>query len=263
MEDNRDYIKINKSNWNERARIHVDSEFYNVKDFLTGKSSLNEIEINLLGDIRDKSILHLQCHFGMDSLSMARMGASVTGIDFSESAIEEAIKLSESLGIKVQFICSDLYDLALPEKFDIIFSSYGVIGWLPDMKKWASIIASHLKPGGKFVFVEFHPVVWMFDNHFREIEYSYFKDQAIIETESGSYAERSMEKNFQSVTWNHSLSEVLGALLDEGLIIKHFMEYDYSPYNCFLNSIDAGDGKFRISHLDNKIPMLYSLTANG
>jgi len=263
MENSQEYLNINKSSWNERTRIHVNSEFYNVKEFLAGKSSLNEIEIGLLGDIREKSILHLQCHFGMDSLSMARMGASVTGVDFSESAIEEAIKLSESTGVNTRFICSDVYALDLPEKFDIIFSSYGVIGWLPDMKKWAAIIARHLKPGGTFVFVEFHPVVWMFDNEFQEIRYNYFKDQPIIETETGSYADRSTDKELKSVGWNHSLSEVLGALLDEGLTIKHFMEYDYSPYNCFLNCIDAGNGKFRIGHLDNKIPMLYSLTATG
>ncbi|MBP6335750.1 MAG: class I SAM-dependent methyltransferase [Bacteroidia bacterium] len=258
---NSDYININKKSWNDRTSIHVNSDFYDVPGFLTGTSSLNEIELELLGKIQDKSLLHLQCHFGMDSISLARMGAKVTGIDFSDKAIEEAKLLSHKTGNQVDFVCSDVYSLKLDKIFDIIFTSYGVIGWLPDLSLWAQTISKHLKPGGKFVFVEFHPVVWMFDNGFSKIEYNYFKDGEIQESESGTYAKRDSDLQLQTVTWNHSLSEVIGSLLSVGLEIETFREYDYSPYNCFQGMQELTKGKFIIEKLGNKIPMIYALSA--
>ena len=185
MNTKTDYLKINRESWDARTMVHVDSEFYGTAEILAGKTTLNSSELALLGNIQDKKILHLQCHFGLDSISLSRMGASVTGVDFSEKAIEQARVLSQKVKEEIDFICSDVYELKLNQTFDIIFSSYGVIGWLPDMDKWAKIISSHLKHGGKFVFVEFHPVVWMFDNKFEKIEYDYAKKDEIIEEESG------------------------------------------------------------------------------
>ncbi len=261
MKKTSDYIGINKKSWNERTPLHVKSDFYNVAGFLEGNTSLNDIELNLLGEIRNKSILHLQCHFGMDSISLARMGAKVTGVDFSDTAIAQAGILNDEAGQDVEFICSDIYALNLEKEFDFVFSSYGVIGWLPDMHAWARIISKHLKPGGKLIFVEFHPVVWIFDNKFQKIEYNYFKDGEIHESETGTYADKESKLNIKTVTWNHGLSEVLGSLMTEGLAIKEFNEYDYSPYNCFEETNETEKGKFRIKHLGNKIPMIYSLLA--
>lgn len=258
-----DYLNLNKKLWNDRTIVHVNSEFYNNETFLKGKNSLNEIELNLLGNVRGKSILHLQCHFGQDSISLARLGAKVTAVDFSEKAIETAIALNKKSGTDCKFICSDVYSLAtvLDQKFDIIFTSYGVIGWLPDMQKWANLIASFLKPGGVFVIAEFHPSVWMFDNDFKYVQYSYFKSEPIIETEEGTYADKDSKINTTSITWNHSLSEVMSSLLNSGLRIDSFNEFDYSPYNCLNNMVEVSENHFMIRGMENKLPLVYALRA--
>ncbi|WP_413513890.1 class I SAM-dependent methyltransferase [Myroides odoratus] len=261
------YIEINRNSWNNRTETHLKSDFYDVEGFLKGKSSLNEIELNLLGEVKGKNILHLQCHFGQDTISLSRLGAEVTGIDLSDEAIKSAIELAEKAGSSAQFVCCDIYDLPnhLQEKFDIVYTSYGVIGWLPDMNKWAQVVAAFLKPGGKFVFVEFHPVLWMFDDNFEKIAYNYFNTQAIVETESGTYANKEAKITQSYVCWNHGLSEVMTSLLQNGLTIKIFEEFDYSPYACFQHTVEFEPNKYRIQHLDNKIPMVYSIvaTVNG
>ena len=179
MNPEENYIEINRQSWNSRLESHLRSDFYDVAGFLNGKSSLNSFELELLGDVTGKSILHLQCHFGQDTLSLARMGAKVTGVDLSDKAIAEANRLAQQMHLDATFICCDIYDLLnhLDHQFDIVFTSYGTIGWLPDLSKWANIVSRFLKPGGNFVFVEFHPVVWMFDDEFDKIGYNYFNAQ--------------------------------------------------------------------------------------
>lgn len=263
MDSEHNYAEINKQSWNNRTDIHLKSEFYDVPGFLKGNSSLNDIELGLLGDIHGKSILHLQCHFGQDSISLSRLGAEVTGVDLSDVAIENAKKLAIETKANATFICCNVYDLPLhsDRKFDFVFTSYGVIGWLPDLKKWADLISNFLKPDGKFIIVEFHPVVWMFDNDFEKVAYNYFKDGAIIETESGTYADRDASISQEYVCWNHSSGEVINSLITSGLEILSFNEYDYSPYNCFNKTVEIGPKKYRIKHLENRIPMVFSIVA--
>ena len=176
MNYSKEYIEVNKNAWNKKVEVNYNSKFYGVETFLKTKNSLNKIELDLLGDVSNKKILHLQCHFGMDSISLANLGANVTAVDFSEEAIVKAKQLSNLTNTPVNFICCDIYDLPnlLNEKFDIVFTSYGTIGWLPDLDKWATIVTNYLGLTGKLIFVEFHPVVWMFDNDFNEVFYSYF-----------------------------------------------------------------------------------------
>ena len=264
MHPEQNYIDINRQAWNSKTDTHLKSEFYNVEGFLNGKSSLNEIEINLLGDLKGKSILHLQCHFGQDTISLSRLGAHATGVDLSDLAIDRARQLAKDALASAQFICSDIYDLPnhLDEKFDIVFASYGVIGWLPDLQKWAGVISNFLQPGGKLVFVEFHPFVWMFDNNFENIAYRYFNSGPIIETETGTYADKTADLSIKTVAWNHSLGEVINSLIANGLTINSFDEYDYSPYNCFNKTVEYEPNKYRIAHLGDKIPMVYALTAD-
>ena len=258
-----DYFEINKKTWNNKVPVHLASDFYNQKSFLEGENTLPQIDLDLLGDVSGKSILHLHCHFGQDSLSLARMGAKVTGIDLSDKAIEGAKKLATQLNLDCNFICCNVYDTLehISEQFDIVYTSYGTIGWLPDLDKWANVISKALKPGGKFVFVEFHPVVWIFDDDFTEIKYHYHNEKPIIEEFTGTYADKTAAIVTDYVGWNHSLSEVISSLLKNGLTINHFEEFDYSPYNCFNKTVEFEKGKFRIDGFDNKIPMVYSLTA--
>lgn len=263
MNNEINYIETNKQSWNRRVDSHLKSDFYDVEGFIKGKSSLQEIELNLLGDIKNKSILHLQCHFGQDTISLARMGAKATGIDLSDKAIESAKELNNKTKTDASFICCNIYDLPqhLNEQFDIVYTSYGTIGWLPDLDKWASIVSRFLKKDGKFIFVEFHPVVWMFDDYFKEIGYNYFNTGAIVETESGTYADRNAAIKSEYVMWNHSMAEVINNLIKHNLELNLLEEFDYSPYNCFKETTEFMPGKFRIKHLDNKIPMVYSLVA--
>lgn len=261
MKPEEDYIAINKASWNKRTAAHVDSEFYDMDSFKSGDSSLNTIELPLLGDLTNKKVLHLQCHFGQDTISMTRMGASCVGVDLSDDAIAKAKQLAEDEGANATFICSDVYALPehLDEKFDIVYTSYGTIGWLPDLNKWANVVDHFLKPGGKFVFAEFHPVIWMFDNDFSKIEYRYFTSAPIVETESGTYADKNAPIEYDCITWNHGLGEVVNSLLNKNLKLIDFQEYDYSPYPCFNKVREVGPKQFRIEHLDDKIPMVYSL----
>jgi len=258
-----DYIHFNSELWDKRTDAHLVSEFYNVPAFLQGASTLNKSELDLLGDISGKTLLHLQCHFGLDTLSLARLGAEVSGVDLSPKSILEAEKLAEQTQLNAKFICSDLYSLPnnLNEKYDIIFTSYGTVGWLPDMNAWANIIARFLKPGGKFVMVDFHPVVWMFDDEFKYIQYSYFNQEVIIEQNEGTYADRNADIKNTSYGWNHDLSEVLNALIQAGLKIEIFNEYNFSHYNCFKHAEKTEDGNYIIQHLGDKIPMMYGIMA--
>jgi 2-polyprenyl-3-methyl-5-hydroxy-6-metoxy-1,4-benzoquinol methylase len=264
MSKEKNYLEINRQSWNNRTDAHLKSEFYDLQNFIQGRSSLNAIELELLGDLSGKSVLHLQCHFGQDSISLARLGAEVTGVDLSDKAIANAKQLAKETKSNTDFICCDIYELPkyLNRQFDVVFASYGTIGWLPDLDKWAKVISKFLKPKGQFVFAEFHPVVWMFDDNFQNITYRYFNSGAIIESENGTYADKNADISQEYVMWNHGLSEVLNSLIKNGLTINSFQEYDYSPYDCFDHTLEFEPKKYRIKHLDNKIPMVFSLSAS-
>lgn len=258
-----DYKEINKEAWNQKVDIHYRSEFYDNDNFINGKSSLNSIELDILGDIKDKSLLHLQCHFGQDTISLSRMGASTTGVDLSDKAINTAKQLATQTGSSAKFVCSDIYDLPnnLEGQYDIVFTSYGTIGWLPDIDKWASVVSKFLKPGGQFLIVDFHPVVWMYDDDFTKVTFRYFNDAPIIEETEGTYADTSASLSPKTISWNHGLAEIMTSLIRQGLQIRSFGEYDYSPYNCFSNMIEVEKGKFRIQDFGNKIPIVYAIEA--
>jgi len=246
--------------WNEAVPIHFTSDFYNVQAFLSGKTSLQEAELALLGDIKEKRILHLQCHFGQDTISLARLGAHVTGVDISERGIEKAYELAAQANQNnVTFVCSDIYDLPqnLDGKFDIVFTSYGVLMYLPDLEKWGSVISQFLQPGGKFVIVEFHPVVRMFDD-FHRLKYSYFRSDPILELKSGTYADWEAPITGPVMTWNHGMAEVMTSLLNNGVQIHQFQEFDYS-HESFPDTTEVGVKKYRFKDFGNKIPMMFSI----
>lgn len=246
--------------WNDRVDPHLKAELYNLEGFLQGETSLNDIELAILGDIKGKALLHLQCHFGQDSLSLARMGAGVTGVDFSEKAIEAARQLNQKLGLNARFHCSDVLQLDdwLDQQYDLVYSTYGTITWLPELTQWAATVAKALAPGGRLILVEFHPVVWMFDDAFNEVTYGYFNTGPIVEEVEGSYADKSTGKKHTAIGWNHSLDEVIEPLLTNGLRLTHFREYNYSPYNVLHDMIKTEQG-FTLQKMPGKIPLVYSL----
>jgi SAM-dependent methyltransferase len=258
------YFETNKLLWNKRVDINFNSKFYDKKKFKETKNSLNSIELNELGDITGKSILHLQCHFGQDTLSLSKLEAKVTGVDFSEEAIKKAKELSKEMNLPAKFICSNIYDLkeSLNEKFDIVFTSYGTIGWLPDINKWANIVSHFLRPNGKFLIVEFHPFIWTLDHNFEKIYYSYFHDdEPIAETLKGTYADREADIEMLEYGWNHSLSDVINSLIDEDLEILSFKEFPFSPYNCFPNMKKLTKDKYVFEKFPEMLPIVYSVKA--
>lgn len=260
-EDN--YREINRQSWNKRTAIHVKSDFYDLEGFLKGRNSLNPIEMELLGDVRGKRILHLQCHFGQDSLSLARLGAEVTAVDLSDVAIEVARQLAKTSGLDAEFICCDLYELPrhLDKQFDMVFTSYGAICWLPDLDRWAEIISHFLKPGGSFIMAEFHPLLWIFDEGFRDIRNNYFQKQPEVETVTTTYTGNQQMAAHRIMYWQHPLGDILNSLISHHLEVNSYEEYDYSPYNCFPNMIEPEPGKFRIKGMESNLPMVFSLKA--
>ena len=257
------YFEANRQGWNLRTEAHKSSAFYNVEGWKKGATSLNEIELREVGDVSGKKLLHLQCHFGQDTLSWARLGARVTGCDLSDNAIDYARQLARESRIKARFIRCNVYDLPqhLKGKFDVVFASYGVVGWLPDLDAWAAVVAHFVKKGGFFYLAEFHPVVWMLDEKMEFIKYAYH-NAGVIETEqTGTYADRHAGIEYTEYGWNHSLSEVINCLLRHGFQLEFLNEYPYSPYDCFDKTVRGSDGNYRIQGLEDKIPMVYSLKA--
>lgn len=263
MEIYQSYFEENKKSWNKRTAVHKDSAFYDLDSFKKGKSSLNRIELEELGDVKGKTLLHLQCHFGMDTMSWEREGAVVTGVDLSDEAISLAKEINNELNLTAEFICCNVYDLKqhLDKKFDIVFTSYGTIGWLPNLDKWADVVSHFLKPGGIFYIADFHPALWMMDDDFKYIRYSYFNAQVITEEISGSYSDRNAPIKSIEHSWNHPFTEIINSLLKYGLQITQFNEFPFSPYNCFNNMEQGSDGLWRIKGMNEKIPMMYSIKA--
>lgn len=271
MENYQNYFDENKKSWNKRTAVHRDSAFYDLDSFKKGKSSLNKIELEEVGDVKGKNLLHLQCHFGMDTMSWAREGAIVTGVDLSDEAINLAKEINEELKLDAKFICANIYDLTDPEKvpplvgfreaFDIVFTSYGTIGWLPDLDKWAEIIAYFLKPGGTFYIADFHPTLWMMSEDFEKIKYNYFNTEVITEEISGTYSDRDAPIKSIEHGWNHPFSEIFNALIKHNIQIELFNEFPFSPYNCFSNLEQGADDLWRIKGMDEKMPMMYSIKA--
>ncbi len=253
--------------WNDWALLHVKSDFYDVEGFKNGRSSmLYPIETEEMGDISGKSLLHLQCHFGMDTLAWARLGAKVTGVDFSDKAIDLARSLSVELGLEADFVCSDIYDLPqnLKRRFDIVYTSGGVLCWLPDLKRWAEIIAHFLKPGGFFYILEGHPLLNIIDDSPDVTElrvkrsYFYTEEPEIYET-AGSYTGEQTDRPHTGHEWTHSMGDIINSLISSGLRIEFLHEFPVIFFKCLPFMEQDDDGLWRIP--GNKIPLIFTLKA--
>jgi SAM-dependent methyltransferase len=264
---------VNRAWWDERVPIHVGSAFYDVDGFRAGGSSLRPFEVSEVGDVVGKRLVHLQCHFGLDTLSWARAGASVVGLDFSEPAIEAANSLAAETGLDARFLCANVYDAveALDgERFEIVYTGLGALNWLPDIGRWATIVAELLEPGGFLYLSEFHPFTWVFADDTLAIEYDYFHNpggESFDDGEQGSYADMTIPtRNNSTVEWAHSLSDVVSAALGSGLALELLHEHDYTLFPRFehleLDAEALGAGViYRQPHGTPRIPLMYSLRA--
>jgi len=261
------YLHINRALWDEKTKHHQTSDFYDLDGFIAGKTSLRKIELAALKKVvAGKKVLHLQCHFGQDSLSLARMGAKVTGVDFSTTSIELARSLNEQLGLDARFVVSDVYGLpeVLKEQFDVVFTSYGVLTWLPDLSRWAAVVREMLAPGGTFYMAEFHPALYMYDHEQQKIGYRYFDHtEPYEEVETGTYADPDAPIEQKEYFWSHSIASTIQPLLDQGLQLVKFEEYDYSPYNCFPNMQEVGPEQFVYGDLENRLPHVFVVEMKG
>lgn len=256
------WVGSNRELWNQWTDLHVESDFYDVDRFLKGESTLQSIEVDELQDIEGRSLLHLQCHFGLDTLSWARLGARVTGVDLAPRAVERGTDLARRAGLDARFVAADVVSLDLGETFDVVFTSYGVLDWIQDLDAWARVVHRHLKPGGRFYIVEFHPMLNVLSDDGKRLAESYFPRPEPIEyAEQGSYAAPEADVSGTSYTWSHSLSEILNALLGAGLRLDFFNEHDFSPYDCFPFTEEEGPGTSYVPGMKGKFPMCFSLQA--
>ena len=260
---NNKYFEANKATWNDKVKVHSKSEMYDLEAFKNGKSSLMPYELDALNDVKGKSLLHLQCHFGQDTLSWSRLGAKCVGIDISDEGINLAKQLNDELELDAKFVCCNVLDTSefVKATFDIVFTSYGVIGWLPDLKPWGKMIAERLKSGGVFYMVEFHPIVWMFDylDGKPVMKYGYMQDEVIYEEYEGTYANQESKMVSKEYGWNHGLGEVISALTEAGLHIDSLKEHDESPYNVLPDLIESQPGIFTTK--DKLYPLIFEIKA--
>jgi 2-polyprenyl-3-methyl-5-hydroxy-6-metoxy-1,4-benzoquinol methylase len=256
----------NLKRWNELVDIHSRSKMYNLDEFRKNPDylALDDIEKTAFDSVNGKELLHLQCHFGLSTMSFERMGASVTGIDFSDKAIDKAIMIAHELSMNARFICSNLFDIHqdLTGQFDCIFTSYGVLCWLKDLLAWGRIISDFLKPGGQFFIVEFHPFAGIFDDESQELQtrYPYFSDGTPSHYQNDfSYADDTKIHNVDSFEWTHDLDEIMNSILSAGLVIREFKEYRHSCYKMLPFMKRVRSREYRIK--GDPIPLMFSIKA--
>src|SRR5437870_376066 len=265
-----DYVEINRRNWDERAAIHARDSTgdYMLDRFRAGEEALHEIEAAELGDVSGKRVLHLQCHIGRDTLCLVRRGATVTGLDFSSVALNVARRLSDETGLKAEFVEAivDQAPYLTPGPFDLVFTTWGTICWLPDVRVWARVIASVLVPNGELYFADAHPGFLVLEQHAGKLASMYdFQtpaDRPLEFVDATTYTGDPTVMTHQSTReWIHSLSAILGALIDAGLTIAMFREHEVLPWRGLQCLVPASDRMWRLPDGYPRIPLSFSLRA--
>jgi len=262
-------MTVNRHKWDESVPLHVAAPSYNVPEFLRGKSTLTPLEEREMGPVRGKSLLHLQCHFGLDTLSWARRGARVTGVDYSLPAVRAARSLARRIGADARFVHSNVYDLpkALQGQFDIVYTAKGALCWLPDIDRWAAVVAHFLRPGGTFYLLEDHPVRELFENEKpteellldRRPGLRYFARGPLRAEYDGTYATNEKMRHRVSYVWIRPVSEVLSALRDHGIQVSSFREFPYCYWPCFGWMTQDSRGYWHLPRDEGRIPLMWSV----
>jgi SAM-dependent methyltransferase len=269
-----DYREINRANWNERVPAHAASPNYAVASFAEDPSFLSGVvrfDLPRLGDVRGLDGVHLQCHIGTDTVSLARLGARMTGLDFSAPALEQGRRLAEVAGLDVEFVESDLYgapDVLGRERFDLVYTGIGALCWLPDIRRWGEVVGSLLRPGGRLFIREGHPVLWALSeprpDGLMVLEQPYFeRPEPDVWEQGGTYVETDQvfTQNV-SYSWNHGLGEIVTALLDAGLELTALEEHDSVPWEAMPAQMEQiGGGEFRLADRPERVPHSYTLQA--
>jgi SAM-dependent methyltransferase len=269
-----DYRAFNKANWDERAPAHAASPGYHLAEFRADPAYLSHVvrfDVPLLGDVAGLRGVHLQCHIGTDTISLARLGARMTGLDFSPAAVAQAAALSEELGAGVDFVEADVYDAAdvLGEgEFDLVFTGIGALNWIPSVARWAAVVARLLRPGGRLFIREGHPVLWALadigDDGRLVIEFPYVeREEPTVWDEPGTYVETDTEfEHTVTQEWNHGLGEIVTALLEQGLRLDMLVEHDSVPFDPFPGHFEeVADGEFRLKDRPWRLPHSYTIRA--
>jgi SAM-dependent methyltransferase len=271
-------MELNRGHWDEATRLHTRGDTYGLETFKAGGCRLHQVELGEVGDVHGKRLLHLQCYFGLDTLSWARRGAIVTGVDFSGEAIAAARRLAADTGLEAEFVWSDLY--ALPEvfqafgSFDVVYTSYGVLCWLPDLAPWGALIARYLRPGGFFYIVEAHPTARMFpldedlpaSGGFRPW-LPYFHDRAGTGWPAGAdYADPNALHTLGTRQWQHSMADIVNALTGAGLVIEWLREFPFCAWKVvagceLLEDSDVGARYYGRPATEVQLPLMFSLRA--
>jgi SAM-dependent methyltransferase len=262
------WLEANRANWNDRVGIHVKSRFYDVEGWLRDEPVPTSLELQALGNVEGLTLVHLQCHFGMDTLRWARVGATVTGVDFSPAAIAEAINLAERAQLEVQsrFVCATVYDApeALAgERFDVVYVSLGSLCWLPSIDMWARSVAKLLRPGGRLYLHDVHPLSNSLDDDGERFTFGYFEaPEPLIFDSTETYTDGDGIASTTTYEWNHSLAEIFGALHSNGVVVDAFNELDWTVWRQFPWLEESEMGTWTIPADRTRIPLAFTLVAH-
>jgi SAM-dependent methyltransferase len=265
-----EFRKANLDNWNNRAEIHAVSQQYDVDGYVTDPSKLSgtvQIDRAELGDIRGKSLLHLQCHIGTDTVSLARLGATATGVDFSETAIAVARKLAADTGTGGRFEVSELYDTpnVIRGQFDIVYTGVGALCWLPSIAEWAKVVSTMLKPGGTLYVRDFHPMLLAMDTGRDDdqlvVGYPYSGEQPFRFEDTATYTDGPPLTSAVSYEWNHGIGDTVMALLQNGLQLQSLKEYPFAASQIMDCMVQDADGQWRLPPDRNLLPLMFSIRA--
>jgi SAM-dependent methyltransferase len=268
-----DYREVNRRWWDEAAPVHAASSDYGLARFAEDPSHLSGVvrfDLPRLGDVRGLAGVHLQCHIGTDTVSLARLGAEMVGLDFSEPALESARRLAAEAGVEATFVAGDVYEapeLLGKDRFDLVFTGIGALCWLPDIRRWAEVVADLLRPGGRLFLREGHPVLWSLDDERPDdllvLEHPYFEhEEPFVWDEGGTYVET--DHVFTSTVtheWHHGLGEIVTAVLDAGLELTMLEEHDSVPWEALPGKMVEVDGEWRVSDRPRRLPHTYTLQA--
>jgi SAM-dependent methyltransferase len=268
-----DYRTVNLAHWDERAPVHAASRSYGFSEFTSDPGHLSKVvrfDVPRLGDISGLRGVHLQCHIGTDTVSLSRLGATMTGLDFSGASVAQARDLAEQCGAPVEFVESDVYDavdVLGAERFDLVFTGIGALCWLPSVARWAAVVAGLLKPGGRLFLREAHPVLWAVDDTRRDgilaLDFDYFEQpDPLVWDEPGTYVETdAVLTQTVSHSWNHGLGEIITALLEVGMELTMLVEHDSVPWEALPGQMHEVDGEWHLTQRPSRLPLTYTLQA--